>query len=605
MAKKKSDSNEIEAAAASGPAKPYVVLARKYRPATFDDLIGQSAMVTTLRNAFASGRIAQGYMLTGVRGVGKTTTARILARALNYEAPGYDKPTIDMPGLGVHCKDIMEGRHPDVLEMDAASNTGVDNIREIIESAQYTPMIARTKVFLIDEVHMLSKGAFNALLKTLEEPPAHVRFIFATTEIRKVPVTVLSRCQRFDLRRVEQPVLAEHFQKIVGLEGAQADADALQLIARAAEGSVRDGLSILDQAIAMGEGHVTATKVRDMLGLADRARIFDLAEALFKGDVAVAIQGLTSLHRDGAEAVEIVSDLAEAVHAIARVKAVGEEPAGEALTAEEKARLAALASRLSMPYLSRAWQMLVKGLEEVARAPNPRVAAEMVLIRLAYTSDLPTPDELIRALGGGSAPARRPALATGDAPAGQRGPLNSGANAPVAASDEDEPGEAFEFDDGEPIGDGEDDAEANSPFAGRVMKADPRSFADVVALAGEKRDAKLKIHLEDHVSLVKFDAVAGAIDLFLMPEAPPELANDLREKLNLWTTRRWVVVLSKEAGARPIGVVRREREAQELESLKAHPAVRAVLEAFPDAKIAEVRRIAGRETDTDSESEAV
>ncbi|MFT3733393.1 MAG: DNA polymerase III subunit gamma/tau [Hyphomicrobium sp.] len=603
MAKKKSDITDSETSSANTePAKPYVVLARKYRPATFDDLIGQSAMVTTLRNAFASGRIAQGYMLTGVRGVGKTTTARILARALNYEAPGYDKPTIDMPVLGVHCKDIMEGRHPDVLEIDAASNTGVDNIREITESAQYMPFVARTKVFLIDEVHMLSKGAFNALLKTLEEPPAHVRFIFATTEIRKVPVTVLSRCQRFDLRRVEQPVLAEHFQKIVGLEGVQADADALQLIARAAEGSVRDGLSILDQAIAMGEGHVTAAKVRDMLGLADRGRIFDLAEALFKGDIATAIQGLASLHRDGAEAAEIVADLAEAVHAIARVKAVGEEPAGEALTAEEKARIAGLASKLSMPYLARAWQMLVKGLEEVARAPNPRIAAEMVLIRLAYTSDLPTPDELIKSLGGGAAPARRPALPASEAPAGQRGPLNAGTSAPVAEADDDELGDAFEFDDGEPA---DDPGDGEVSFAGGAMRSDPRSFAEVIALVGQKRDAKLKIHLEDHVSLVKFDAVAGSIDLFLMPEAPTELANDLREKLNAWTTRRWVVVLSKEQGQPPVGVVRREREAAELEQLKSHPAVRAVLEAFPDAKIAEVRRIAGRETDTDSESEAV
>ncbi|MBN9247530.1 MAG: DNA polymerase III subunit gamma/tau [Hyphomicrobium sp.] len=604
MAKKKSDASDgVEASGGAEPAKPYVVLARKYRPATFDDLIGQSAMVTTLRNAFASGRIAQGYMLTGVRGVGKTTTARILARALNYEAPGYDKPTIDMPGLGVHCKDIMEGRHPDVLEMDAASNTGVDNIREIIESSQYTPLIARTKVFLIDEVHMLSKGAFNALLKTLEEPPAHVRFIFATTEIRKVPVTVLSRCQRFDLRRVEQPVLAEHFQKIVGAEGASADADALQLIARAAEGSVRDGLSILDQAIAMGEGHVTASKVRDMLGLADRARIFDLAECLFRGDVAGALAGLTSLHRDGAEAAEIVSDLAEAVHAIARVKAVGEEPAGEGLTAEEKARLKDLAARLSMPYLSRAWQMLIKGFEETARAPNPRVAAEMLLIRLAYTSDLPTPDELIRALGGGAVPARRPALPQGDGGAAdQRGPLNSRASAPVAESFDDEAGDAFEFDDGEPIGGDDDDGESANP----LLVANPRSFSEVVALASAKRDVKLTIHLEDHVSLVKFDAAAGSIDLFLLPEAPQELPNDLREKLNAWTNRRWVVLVSKEPGsALPIGVVRRQREAAELESLKAHPAVRAVLEAFPDAKIAEVRRIAGRETDTDSESEAV
>ncbi|MET0639671.1 MAG: DNA polymerase III subunit gamma/tau, partial [Hyphomicrobium sp.] len=297
----------------------------------------------------------------------------------------------------------------------------------------------------------------------------------------------------------------------------------------------------------------------------------------------------------------------EAVHAIARVKAVGEEPAGEALTAEEKARLASLASRLSMPYLSRAWQMLVKGFEEVARAPNPRVAAEMVLIRLAYTSDLPTPDELIRALGGGAAPARRPALPAGDAPAGQRGPLNARGDAPVAqvAADvyEDDATEVFDLDDGEPPAD--DDVDVSPVAASGSLKSDPRSFADVVALVGEKRDAMLKIHLEDHVSLVKFDAIAGSIDLFLLPDAPPELANDLREKLNAWTSRRWVVVLSKEAGATPIGVLRREREAAELESLKTHPAVRAVLDAFPDAKIAEVRRIAGRETDTDSESEAV
>jgi DNA polymerase-3 subunit gamma/tau len=613
MAKKKPGTTDGEGTGSSAPAKPYVVLARKYRPATFDDLIGQLAMVTTLRNAFASGRIAQGYMLTGVRGVGKTTTARILARALNYEAPGYDKPTIDMPGLGVHCKDIMEGRHPDVLEMDAASNTGVDNIREIIESAQYTPLIARTKVFIIDEVHMLSKGAFNALLKTLEEPPAHVRFIFATTEIRKVPVTVLSRCQRFDLRRVEQPVLAAHFEKIVGAEGATADADALQLIARAAEGSVRDGLSILDQAIAMGEGHVTAVKVRDMLGLADRARIFDLAESLFRGDVAAAFDGFAGLHRDGAEAAEVVSDLAEAVHAIARVKAVGEEPAGEGLTAEEKHRCSSLAERLSMPYLSRAWQMLLKGVEETARASNPRVAAEMVLIRLAYTADLPTPDELIRMLGGGAAPSRRTApLAPSERGAPDtRAPLNAGTEAPRArartAVDEDEAdentGDVFPLSDDDRSSD--DDGIGDEPIAPapRSPKTDPRSFADVVALAGERRDAKLKYHLEDHVSLVKFDGVTGSIDLFLLPGAPAELANDLREKLNAWTSRRWLVVLSKEAGQPAIGAVRREREAAELESLKAHPAVRAVLEAFPDAKIAQVRPIAGRDTDTDSESE--
>ena len=598
MAKKQSGTGDDGTAGGSGPLKPYIVLARKYRPATFNELIGQAAMVTTLRNAFASGRIAQGYMLTGVRGVGKTTTARILARALNYEAPGFDKPTIDMPGLGVHCKDIMEGRHPDVLEMDAASNTGVDNIREIIESTQYTPLVARNKVFIIDEVHMLSKGAFNALLKTLEEPPPHVRFIFATTEIRKVPVTVLSRCQRFDLKRVEQPVLAEHLSKITAAENARADADALQLVARAAEGSVRDGLSILDQAIAMGEGHVTASKVRDMLGLADRSRVFDLAESLFRGDVASALSGLSHLHRDGAEPVQIIADLGEAVHTIARIKAVGEEPASENLTVEEKKRGGALAAQLSMPYLSRAWQMLSKGLEETTRSPTPKTAAEMVLIRLAYTADLPTPDELIRSLGGGETPERRPALPPAAPERRDRpGPLNelSSAAPPASGEDSGDADDSFDFADG-PV-DGvsaefaDDDEALEAAPAVVQVHPDPRSFEEVIALAGRQRDAKLKVDLEDHVSLVKFDAAAGSIDLFLLPGAGKELANDLREKLNRWTARRWVVLLSREAGAPAVGAQRRAREAAELEQLRAHPAVCAVFEAFPDARIAEVRTI--------------
>ena len=621
MAKKKSTNDEETGAA--GAAKPYVVLARKYRPKTFEDLIGQDAMVTTLKNAFASGRIAQGYMLTGVRGVGKTTTARILARALNYEGPGIDKPLIDMPGLGSHCAEIMEGRHPDVFEMDAASNTGVDNIREIIESAQYMPLVARTKVFIIDEVHMLSKGAFNALLKTLEEPPGHVKFIFATTEIRKVPVTVLSRCQRFDLRRVEQPVLVQHFKKIVAGEHAKADDDALALIARAAEGSVRDGLSILDQAIALsmnvGEGRVTAAKVRAMLGLADRARIFDLAEALFRGDPGTALEGLKSLHHDGAEPGQVVADLAEAVHIVARIKAVGEEPAGEALSLEEKKRGSALAAQLSMPYLSRAWQMLLKGLEETARSPNPFAAAEMVLIRLAYTADLPTPDDLIKTLGGGTMPARKSAAVRApEAPADERsGPLNQASGqAPAAASAvassevDDEPFGESEFDgpDAQDPDVPELDAAGEDMDEGAqltpVLLPDPRSFSEVVALAGLKRDAKLKMHLEDNVSLVKFDAIAGSIDLFLLPGAPAEMANDLREKLNAWTKRRWVVVLSKSAGAQAIGAVRRERETAELQALKTHPAVKAVLDVFPDARIAEIRRIAGGESEPDDESAA-
>lgn len=380
-------------------AKPYVVLARKYRPQTFDDLIGQDAMVATLQNAFAQGRIAQGYMLTGVRGVGKTTTARILARALNFEPSEGDErqagPTIDLPRdptkLGRHCAEIMESRHADVIEMDAASNTGVDNVREIIESARYKPLVARYKVFIIDEVHMLSKGAFNALLKTLEEPPEHVKFIFATTEIRKVPVTVLSRCQRFDLRRVDVPLLAAHFKRIVGEEGAEAEEDALMLIARAAEGSVRDGLSILDQAIAFSSGNVSAEDVRAMLGLADRGRIFDLLELLIGGKPAAALKSLEALHRDGADPVQALGDLSEAVHLATRIKTVGAEDGSEGLSAEDVRRAQAVSDKVSVALLSRVWQMLLKGIDEVGRAPNPRAAAEMVLIRIAYTADLPSP----------------------------------------------------------------------------------------------------------------------------------------------------------------------------------------------------------------------
>ncbi len=656
MATRKSSSDDKAAEAPSAPAKPYVVLARKYRPQSFEHLIGQEAMVKTLRNAFAAGRIAQGYMLTGVRGVGKTTTARILARALNYAAEGVDAPLIDMPGLGRHCAEIMESRHPDVVEMDAASNTGVDDVREIIENARYKPILARYKVFIIDEVHMLSKGAFNALLKTLEEPPEHVKFIFATTEIRKVPVTVLSRCQRFDLRRVDVPALADHFKRIVDNEGAEAEDEALTLIARAAQGSVRDGLSILDQAIAYAPGTVTAAAVRNMLGLADRGRIFDVLDCLFAGDAAGALKALSALHHDGGDPIQILADLAEAVHATSRVKVVGDKAAAEDLSAEERRRASALASRLSVALLSRAWQMLVKGLEEAGRAPDPLAAADMVLIRIAYTADLPSPDDIIRTLGGGSVSAaqRRPAS---PAPSQPTGPLNaapgSGGPSPLREKSLPRTGSGVaegrlrgpsgpattpaggpltppspqgeretrptSIDDGPPLppvdsydGDhaidpddlfaegeeGADPGDAIGPSAGPgVLQHVPRSFTEVITLVGAKRDARLKVHLEEHVSLVKFDATARSIDLFLLPQAPPEIANELREKLNKWTAERWVVMLSKAMGERPVAEVRREREAAELEALKKHPAVAAILAEFPDAKIAEIRHFAPRHED--------
>ncbi len=488
MAKKKSESakSSTPPGADGSAGTPYVVLARKYRPQTFDDLIGQEAMVKTLRNAFASGRIAQAYMLTGVRGVGKTTTARIIARALNYETDTVSTPTFDMPALGRHCAEIMESRHPDVIEMDAASNTGVDNMRELIESARYKPLIARYRVFIIDEVHMLSKGAFNALLKTLEEPPEHVKFIFATTEIRKVPVTVLSRTQRFDLRRVDVPELAAHFRMIVTNEGAEAADDALTIIARSAEGSVRDGLSLLDQAIALGQGRVTAATVRDMLGLADRGRIFDLIEQIFRGDSKAALETLDALHRDGAEPTQVLADLAEAVHAAARSRAVGAEAGSEGLSAEERRRAGSIGERLSTPLLARAWQMLLKGWEETGKAPNAKAAAEMVLIRLAHTADLPSPDELIRTLGGGDALARgAPKPASRDTVSARDFALEGASAAEPTAAGGAEPG-------GEEA-DASDEVPVEEPAGAPLF--DPRSFADVIALVGERRDSKLKVHL--------------------------------------------------------------------------------------------------------------
>ncbi|MFA5949860.1 MAG: DNA polymerase III subunit gamma/tau [Hyphomicrobium sp.] len=613
MAKKPASNEAVSGGASEASVQPYVVLARKYRPQTFDDLIGQEAMVQTLRNAFASGRIAHGYMLTGVRGVGKTTTARILARALNYETDAVARPTIDMPELGRHCAAIMESRHLDVIEMDAASNTGVENMREIISNAQLRPSVGRYKVFIIDEVHMLSKGAFNALLKTLEEPREFTKFIFATTEIRKVPVTVLSRCQRFDLRRVDVARLTQHLKSIAANEGAAVDDDALTLISRAAEGSVRDALSILDQAIVTsigtdaGRGTVSASDVRAMLGLADRGRIFDLLGELVSGEAAGAIAALEGLFRDGADAVQVLADLAEAVHITARAKAIGPDAVGEGLSAEEKRRAASLGGRLSMALLARLWQMLLKGIEETGRAPNPMAAAEMVLIRIAYTSDLPPPDEVIRALGGANALPRRasvPAsnsavdatarLATTDAAAPQ--PARSAVKAeppfpyePFAAD--------IELDELE-VQDA-DSREGMETLADAHFVRPLNTFADVLALAGERRDAKLKVNLEEQVSLVKFDGAAGSIDLYLMPGARPEIANDLREKLNKWTQRRWMIALSKAPGEPPIGRVRRERAAAEMEALKKHPAVAAVLEAFPEAQIAAVRQLAmGRDDDT-------
>ncbi len=572
----------------------HAALARKYRPRTFSELIGQQAMVQTLKNAFAADRIAQAYMLTGVRGVGKTTTARLIARGLNYETKeGPSGPTVDFEEEGEHCRAILEGRHLDVIEMDAASHTGIDDIRDIIDSAQYKPNTARYKVYIIDEVHMLSRQAFNGLLKTLEEPPAHVKFIFATTEVRKVPVTVLSRCQRFDLKRIEIEPLVDHLDCVAKAEDASVEKPALNLIAKSAEGSVRDALSILDRAIAFAGGSLDLAQASALLGLADRGRIFDLLETVLKGDAGGALKQLADLNRDGAEPVQVISDLAEAVHTVTRAKAMGEEGGDASLPEAQAERASELGSKLSMPVLARAWQMLLKGHEEVENAPRPLAAADMVLVRLAYAADLPSPGDLIKRLeqGEGAGSARGQSAQEG-APNASRDPE------PVAQAEPPPPPAApvesenpappdVAFDPGpEPVSAPEPEpVEAN---------ADPRSFEELVQLAEDKRDLLLKSALVEKVRLVSFRP--GSIEINLLPDAHKELTQELSRALKRWTGRAWgVVVTSEKEGDATLGEKRRQEREAELAKVKDHPAVREVFQRFPGAKIKAVRPLSSGE----------
>ena len=553
---------------------PYTVLARKYRPQSFDDLIGQEAMVRTLKNAFALDRIAHAFMLTGVRGVGKTTTARLLARALNYESETVHRPSVeDLTVEGRHCRAIVEGRHLDVLELDAASRSKVDEMRELLDGVRYAPAEARYKVYIIDEVHMLSTAAFNALLKTLEEPPPHAKFIFATTEIRKVPVTILSRCQRFDLRRVEPAVLVNNLSAIAEAEGARIDADALMLIARAAEGSVRDGQSLLDQAIVQAdEGQaVSAAIVRDMLGLADRAQTIELFERTVRGEAGPAIETFRTLYGYGADPVTVMLDLLEHCHGASVAKALG--PEALAMPKEQAARLAALGASLSAGTLSRLWQMLLKAHDEVRRAPDPAAAVDMVLIRLAYAADLPGPEEALKALRSGEPP-----VSGGRPGAGGGGGGGGGAT-------------------------------ARAPMVQAAAKAEvlanPQSFEDVVRLVDERRDISLRLDIEKYVRPISFRP--GAITFEPVAGAPANLAQRLVGRLKEWTGQQWLIAAEGGGGAETMLERQKRARTEAYEQALAEPFVQAVLAAFPGTELVEVRQMATPEpaapSDEDTEEE--
>ncbi len=553
----------------------YQVLARKYRPETFADLVGQDAMVRTLKNAFEADRIAQAFIMTGIRGTGKTTTARIIAKGMNCIGhDGAGGPTTEPCGVCEHCTAIMEGRHVDVIEMDAASNTGVANIREIIDSVHYRAASARYKVYIIDEVHMLSTGAFNALLKTLEEPPAHVKFIFATTEIRKVPVTVLSRCQRFDLRRIEPEVMITLMRRIAAAEGAEIAEDALALIARAAEGSARDATSLLDQAISHGAGETTALQVRAMLGLADRGRVLDLFDMILRGDAAGALSELSAQYAEGADPMAVLRDLAEITHWVSVVKITPEAAQDPTVSPDERSRGVAMADALPMRVLTRLWQMLLKALDEVASAPNAMMAAEMAVIRLTHVADLPSPEDLVRKLQG-TTPSPAPApTGTGAKPVQSTGARAAGGGASAVAS---APTSA---------------SASTGAVTAQALDLDAAlarfpSFDHVVELIRANRDGKLLADVETDLRLVSYQP--GRITFQPTGRAPRDLAQRLGHRLQMWTGNRWAVTVVNDGGGKTIDELRNAERYALQEAAVAHPMMQAVLAAFPKAQIRDIR----------------
>jgi DNA polymerase-3 subunit gamma/tau len=589
---------EASPPATAAAAAPYKVLARKYRPRDFADLIGQEAMVRTLSNAFASGRIPQAWMLTGVRGVGKTTTARILARGLNYQtSDGAGQPTVDLTRLGVHCQSIIDGRHLDVMEIDAASNNGVEYIRQLNDSVRYAPVSARYKVYIIDEVHMMSGPAFNAFLKTLEEPPPHAKFIFATTEIRRVPVTILSRCQRFDLRRVDAAVLVAHLEKVCAAEGVTAELDALQAIARAAEGSVRDAMSLLDQAIAHAAGAIALDDVRSMLGLADRVRIIDLFEMLMKGDLAAALTELRAQYDAGADPAAILTELAEFGHLVTRLKILPEAAKDNALTQAERVRGAEFAGRLSIRVLSRAWQMLLKGIAEVKEAGRPLPAAEMALIRLAHAADLPTPDQAVKLLQerngdsgtSGASAGQGPSGAQGQAsgPVSQRAPSGAGFQAAVGQQPA-----------GRTLGPRPLMTSQGGQGGAAQIEARPQAFQapapvhiasleDILALAARNRDIKMQTAIQRDLRPVRIEP--GRLEFSLEPTGDRGIANLLSRKMKDWTGQTWMVAIVQAEGQATLREQKETRDRERKDNAASHPAVMAVMSAFPGAKIVDVR----------------
>lgn len=565
--------------------EPYRVLARKYRPKNFDELIGQDALVRTLTNAIESGRIAHAFMMTGVRGVGKTTTARIIAKALNYAGPdGKAGPTTGDTSDCPICQAITEDRHPDVIEMDAASRTGVDDIREILDGVRYAPTEARYKVYVIDEVHMLSKNAFNALLKTLEEPPEHVKFIFATTEIRKVPVTVLSRCQRFDLRRVDVPTLSTHFTNICEKEGVKAEDEAVTMIARAADGSVRDGLSLLDQAIATGGDTIEAAQVESMLGLGDKARNLDLLEHALTGNMPEALEIMDDLYANGLDPIVLVQDLLDLTHVLTKFRAVpGTKSMKHAMAPDEVARAAELSSKLSMPTLAKTWQILLKGLSEVQAAPNPQSAAEMVLIRLSYAADLPDPAQLLKTLKdmpkeAASAPvAPSPSGGGASAPVGSSGGVPETVQAPVEAPR------------GGGRGDGPRAALAVVPHSDPVPVRAIKTLEDVAAVLEEADEILLSSNVYHYAHLVKLEE--GLLEIRTEEEAPPKFTQDLGAALKRITGTHWMVVVSSAPGQPTLAEKQQALVEAERAAILALPIMQDIIEVFPEAEIKSINMI--------------